>query len=358
MTENKNVDEAANASSASSLADNEKNGQVGLRESESSTGEVVEKSAALLDSALKTEADAEPQRASQPTSSGPSQVAAKRDKPQASATDLPAASPRLVYQASTVRKTILSFVFLLLLPFFASLPAMMVQRIIHQLWPDMLGFTIFAVAFAIVMLLVVFELIHSIRARVVIGESSVQLTLPAARGISMPKFFYRKHDIPYSDIESVETRREIYGGTIAPVMLRGARIVTKSGQKIPLGYVSEANVDPLLPIPEIAAEIARRAGVPVVDHGTVRRQVHKKIRGIRATNDTAPPITEEDIAALNSRHNRLMIGICSALFLFVAVGVMVDISKSDIDVGEHARQLVQTLMTPASQVEQAGTRSR
>src|SRR5690606_20446144 len=117
---------------------------------------------------------------------------------------------------------------------------------------------------------------------------------PAARGIAMPKFFYRTHEIPYSDIEAVETRREIYGGAIAPVMLRGARIVTKSGEKIPLGYVNEANVDPMMPVSEIASEIARRAGLGVVDHGTVRRQVHKKLRGIRATDDAASPITEAD----------------------------------------------------------------
>ena len=81
----------------------------------------------------------------------------------------------------------------------------------------------------------------------------------------MPKLFYKTHTIPYSDIEAVETRRELYGGIIAPVMLRGARIVTKGGQKIPLGYVSEANTDPALPVPEIAAEIARRAGLEVID---------------------------------------------------------------------------------------------
>ncbi|MBX5497256.1 MAG: hypothetical protein IRZ15_18110, partial [Bryobacteraceae bacterium] len=347
MTENKNLEGAAPASSEASPTENKE--RIESRESKGSSGELADSSTPAPSDSLSArtaQPDADPQPAARTPSSEPSPVAPNEVKPQTSPTVLPAASPQRVYQASTVRKTILSFVFLLLLPFFASLPAMMVQRIIHQLWPDMLGFTIFAVAFAIVMLLLLFELIHSIRARVTIGESSVQLTLPAARGISMPKFFYKTHDIPYSDIETVETRREVYGGAIAPVMLRGARIVTKSGQKISLGYVNEANVDPLLPVPEIAAEIARRAGVPVVDHGTVRRQVHKKIRGIRATDDAARPITEEDIAALNRRHNNVMIGICGALFLLVSAGLMVDISRSDIDLGERAHQLVQTLMKP------------
>ena len=260
---------------------------------------------------------------------------------------------RRVYQASAVRKTLMSFVFLILLPFFASLPAMMVQRIMHQLWPDMLGFTIFAAAFTAVMLLVVFELLRAIRARVVIGESAVQLTLPAGRGIVIPKLLYRTHTIPYSDIEAVETRRELYGGVIAPVMLRGARIITKSGKTVPLGYVNEANTDPALPVPEIAAEIARRAGLEVIDRGTVRRQVHKKLRGIRANDSDAAPITEADIEALNRRHNKVMVAICSALFLIVAGGLLVDISKSELDLGEQARQLVQRII-PSSDVQRAG----
>jgi len=261
------------------------------------------------------------------------------------------AAGRRVYQAGTMRKTLLSFVFLLLLPFFASLPAMVYQRLTHQLWTDMLGFAIFAAAFAAVMLLVTFELIQSIRSRVEIGESAVRLTLPAARGVAMPKFFYRKHEIPYSEIDLVETRREVYGGTLAPVMLRGARIVTKTGDKVPLGYVSEANVDPMLPVPEIASEIARRTGTEVMDRGTVRRQVRKKLRGIRANDNAAAPLTEAHIAAINRRHNNLMLAICGALFLLVAGGLLLDISQSDLDLGERAQQLVQQSAKPSPQAK-------
>ncbi len=261
------------------------------------------------------------------------------------------AAGRRVYQAGTMRKTLLSFVFLLLLPFFASLPAMVYQRLTHQLWTDMLGFAIFAAAFAAVMLLVTFELIQSIRSRVEIGESAVRLTLPAARGVAMPKFFYRKHEIPYSEIDLVETRREVYGGTLAPVMLRGARIVTKTGDKVPLGYVSEANVDPMLPVPEIASEIARRTGTEVMDRGTVRRQVRKKLRGIRANDNAAALLTEAHIAALNRRHNNLMLAICGALFLLVAGGLLLDISQSNIDLGERAQQLVQQSAKPSPQAK-------
>lgn len=255
-----------------------------------------------------------------------------------------------VYQAGKMRKTLLSFVFLLLLPFFASLPAMVYQRVTHQLWGDMLGFAIFALGFAFIMLVVVFELMHSIRARVEFDEGAVRLTLPAARGVSMPKLFYRKKEIPYSEIELVETRREVYGGTLAPVMLRGARIVTKTGDKVPLGYVSEANVDPVLPVPEIASEIARRAGTEVMDRGTVRRAVNKKLRGIKAA-EAAAEIAEAEIEALNRRHNNLMLALCSVLFLLVAGGLLLDISRSNLDFGERAQQLVQQTAKPSPQAK-------
>ena len=260
---------------------------------------------------------------------------------------------RRVYEAGTMRKTTLSFVFLLLLPFFASMPAMIYQRVVHQLWADVAGFVIFAGAFALIMLLVVYELLYSIRSRVEIGEGAVRLSLPAARGVAMPKFFYRKNEIPYSDIDYIETRRELYGGMIAPVMLRGARIVTKSGEKIPLGYVNEANVDPALPVPEIASEIAARAGLQVIDRGTVRRQVRNKIRRIRAIDDPAASITEAEIGVLNRRHNNVMIALCGLLFLLVAGGLMVDIVRSNLDLGERAHQLIQEKAKPSPQAKRS-----
>jgi uncharacterized membrane protein len=268
----------------------------------------------------------------------------------------PAVSPpkpaqgRRIYQASAARKTVLSLVFLLLLPFFASLPAMFYQRLSHQLWDNTLGFVIFAGAFAIIMLLVVLELIHSIRSRVEVGDTALRFTLPATRRAGIPKLRYRRGEIPYAEIDAVEMRREIYGSAWAPVLLRGARIVTKSGEKIPLGYVSEANVDPALPIPEIASEVARRAGLEVTDRGNVRREVRKKLRGIQAA-ETDGGITDAEVAALNRRHNNFVLALCAALFLLVAGGLMMDILSMSIDQGERAHQIVQQAVKPSPQAQ-------
>ena len=51
----------------------------------------------------------------------------------------PDGTPREVFKASGARTTILSFVFLLLLPFYVSLPAMMWMRVKNGLWDDAAG---------------------------------------------------------------------------------------------------------------------------------------------------------------------------------------------------------------------------
>ncbi|MGK4455836.1 hypothetical protein, partial [Klebsiella pneumoniae] len=54
----------------------------------------------------------------------------------------PSAPSRSIYAVSGWRKTLICFVFLILLPFFASLPAMMVMRISRGLIVDTLGLAI------------------------------------------------------------------------------------------------------------------------------------------------------------------------------------------------------------------------
>lgn len=244
--------------------------------------------------------------------------------------------PRQVYEASGLRKTILSLVFLLLLPFFVSLPAMLYQRLSHQLWTDTVGFAIFAGAFALVMLLLVYELIHSLRSRVEINDTALKFTLPAAPGIGMPKLRYRKMEIPYSQIDSVEMRREIYGGSMAPILLRGTRVITKEGDKIPLGYISEANVDPTLPLPDIASEVARRCGIEVTDRGNVRREFRKKLRGIQTVAGVDEGIPAMEVENLNRRHHNLVLMLCCGLFMMIAAGILIDVSKSSVQLGERA----------------------
>lgn len=118
------------------------------------------------------------------------------------------APPKIVYEAGGGRKTFFSFAFLILLPFFASLPAMIVSRLTHGLWIDTVGLTVFAVCFALVMFFLLVELMMSLRTRVVLGPNAAKMTLPSGRGPT-PMLRYRTHKLDYDEVQSVETRREV-----------------------------------------------------------------------------------------------------------------------------------------------------
>jgi hypothetical protein len=263
--------------------------------------------------------------------------------PQATAAPLPLPGDdgRTYYGASGGRKTVLSFLFLLLLPFFISLPGMFMMRWNNGLMQDNFGFLVMAFAFTALIVFVLIELMKSLRLRVELGPDSVKMNLPKSSGPT-PKFRYQAYDIPYDQIHAVETRREIYGGSLAPVLLKGARLITKDQQTIALGYVSDANVDPSFPYPEIAKKIADRARLPLIDRGNVRRSVHRKLFGIKsATDDAATIVDEAAIANLNRNHRNVVLALILGMVGMLAVGLVDDLSEE--------RQLVRSETTITEQ---------
>ncbi|MEO1207103.1 MAG: hypothetical protein AAFV45_12305 [Pseudomonadota bacterium] len=230
---------------------------------------------------------------------------------------------RDVFEAGPGRKMALSFVFLLLLPFFVSLFPMLYFRLTLGDGEGLLGLLVVAVGLSLLMLLVLIELMISLRSRVAFGKNAVALRLPRGRGI-FPSLIYNSRTIPYSDISNIEIRREIYGGQWTPVLLKGTRVILKDETAVPLGYVSEANVDPALPFDEIAEKIAARAGVEIDDAGHVRRSAQRKIMGLRATEEERVPISPDEVAELNVRHGRAMFALVGALMVMVGAGIFTD----------------------------------
>jgi len=237
-----------------------------------------------------------------------------------------------VYASGTLRKITFSFVFLLMLPFFVSLGPMLFARISQGHWLGTPGLVLMSTAFALVMGLVVIELVTSIRSRVVLGEKAVRIRLPQSRGL-MGLFSYKTFDLPYEEIAAVEIRREIYGGSLAPVIMKGARVCLKDGRHIRLGYINERNVDPAFPFTEIGERIAARANVPLVDVGDVRRSAFKKTFGLVASPDEQDVLTPADIAAVNQRHGQVIFVLIGVLVLLVGLGI---VSDRNSDIG-HAR---------------------
>jgi hypothetical protein len=171
-------------------------------------------------------------------------------------------SERAVYEAGFGRKFFLSLAFLILLPFFASLPAMLISRLIHGLWFDTIGLIIFSALFTALMALLAVQLYQSLRSRVELGDASVKLTLPQGSGAT-PMLRFVSTELPYDQIDRIETRCVLFGRTFAPVLLRATRIVTKDGRHVRLGNVNE---DTSTLAPRIGARL-RSAPASLVDGG-------------------------------------------------------------------------------------------
>jgi len=234
---------------------------------------------------------------------------------------------RTVYEAGGGRKLVLAMAFLILLPFWASLPAMLVQRLMHGLWFDTIGLMVFALIFTALMALIGVQLYQSLRSRVELGERSVRVSLPQGSGAT-PMLRFVSRDIPYDQIEAVETRCVLFGNALAPVLLRATRLRTKDGSHVRLGNVNEDNVDAALPFPEIGRRIAERAGCQVVDGGTVRRSIERRVMGFigrKTPIEASPPLTEAEMAELKGRHTRAMTYLIAVMAVLVVGGIAVDV---------------------------------
>jgi hypothetical protein len=234
---------------------------------------------------------------------------------------------RTVYEAGFGRKFFLSLAFLVLLPFFASLPAMLVSRLVHGLWFDTIGLILFSGLFTLLMALLAVQLYQSLRSRVELGDSSVKLTLPQGSGAT-PMLHFVDTEIPYDQIDRIETRCVLFGRTWAPVLLRATRIVTRDGRYVRLGNVNEDNVDSALPFPEIGAKLAERAGVGIVDGGLVRRSIQRRVMGFigrKTPLEDSPAVTEAEMAEINGRHARAMRYLMIVMAVLVVGGIAVDV---------------------------------
>ena len=260
--------------------------------------------------------------------------------PQASAESgpPPATTPpeRTYYECGAGRKTFFSLAFIVLLPFYISLPMMLFQRLSKGLWLDTWQLMILAFLFTVLMTLILFELIFSLRSEVEIGDEAVSFTLPAGGGGVTPWLPYESRHIPYEEIEAIETRREIYGGSWAPMMMRTVRIITKTGERIVLGRTNERDDDPKFPFPTIGRQIAARAGVEVIDRGNIMREFHRRMFGL---TDQAASGPEPEIAQLNKQHNSFLMGLIVVLVVLLLLGIAGDIWTETIDSGERGRIL-------------------
>jgi hypothetical protein len=236
-----------------------------------------------------------------------------------------AGQDQTVWAAGGGRKVILSFLFLILLPFYLSLGPMLFQRISRGFVGDSVSLAVFGLLFSVVMALLLARLVQSVRSRVELGPTSVKLALPAYGKGPVPLFRFNDREISYADIEGVDRRCEIYGGSFAPVRLTSTRLTLKGGERLVLGYSDAYDSATVFPMAEIGDAIAARAGKSVIDHGVVHRSVQRRLKGEQTAEEEKVPLTAADVAAINVRHRRNVVATVAGLVLLVAGGIVIDL---------------------------------
>jgi hypothetical protein len=256
---------------------------------------------------------------------------------------------RDVYQVGGGAKTALSLGFLLLLPFFASLPMMLYQRMVKGLWHDTAGLAVMGIGLTIIMGLLLVNLLRALLSKVEIGEKTVRLTLPSHLG-AIPTLFYTTNTVAYDQIAAVEMRREVYGNGLAPVLVRGARLKLKDGGTVLLGHMDEAEADATFPVPTIAHQVARKAGLTVVETGSVYRRASKKVLGIKPSDAELIPIADTEIVRLRAAHKRWMMGLAAVMVALLGLGIVHDVINANVDTGERASTATQVAKQPTKAV--------
>jgi len=234
---------------------------------------------------------------------------------------------RTDYGVSALRQTFFALCLLALTPFAIGLTVMIGRRAGDGLWYDLPALGVLAVGLGAVMTMLMLELLFCVRSRLVLGKMAVRFTLPK-NGAAVPLWSYASHDIPYHTIRGVELRREVFGGKIAPVLLRGLVIKTKDNKEIVAGHTQEGFDDPAFPYAIIGEQIAARAAVPFVDQRTIwlRSRADRALEYISQYDTETYILDPAEAERLNTAHRRIMLGLCSALAAIVLLGLLAELA--------------------------------
>jgi hypothetical protein len=245
------------------------------------------------------------------------------------------APAKTVYKASRGRKTALTFFLLLILPFFIALPFVIGMRVTRGYLVDSLPLILVGTVIAVCLALLLFHVVYSYRTRIELGETALKLNVPDWKGPT-PGLSYIRKDIPYSDIDRIEMRGEVYKELAVPSMMRAASLVLKSGERIHLGYSHETSEDPAIPVTDIAARIAERAGVGMREKESIRvgSQYKAMFRGTPSWDDAADEterhrrVAEDDYRKLVQSNHKLMFHLAFIVLGLALIALLVDLGRS------------------------------
>ncbi len=241
-----------------------------------------------------------------------------------------ATSPeRVRYVTSEWRQGVFALALLIELAFLFGVFHMLLRRMLDGIWIDIPGLLVIALGLSAVAAMLALELLFSVRARVKFGRAAFSFTLPRNGGPA-PLLRYTHADIPYHAIKNVELRSEVFGGKLAPVVLRGLVVRTKDNREYVLGHTRDGFDDPAFPFAQIGHQLAQRAALQMVDQRTVwRRTRRERAMGYISEFDTNSYVMDGvQTAQLNTGHRRLMLGLASAFAALVLLGLLADFSAA------------------------------
>jgi hypothetical protein len=242
-----------------------------------------------------------------------------------------------VYRASGGRRAALTIVALLLTPFFISMIPMVIWRLSRGLIADASYLLVVAIVYGLLLLLLWTIVVYSYRSRIEIGDNAVRLVVPRHHRPA-PSFSYIDKVVPYSEIDRLETRGEILRTLGVPSLLRATTLVTKSGERLHLGYTHEGSDDPALPLKRIADEVARRAGVSVKQKAGIKVDTRTRLierdppvweKSEDLTDDIAK-LEQETYDALVARNHRTMFYVAFLVIGLAFVIFFVELGKSGL----------------------------
>lgn len=228
----------------------------------------------------------------------------------------------MVYKVGFLRQLLQWITFIVLLPFFISMPVMIGMRAFHGRIFDALWLTIVAVLFAITLIFLGLQIQAARRTRIKVNNDEVDIVVPNWRGPT-PFAPFDEAKLPYNKIEAVEQRGEIYRSLGILGLRKVSSVVTSDGDRYVLGYSTEQESDAPIPFATVAETVAQRAGVQLVDRGAVNvgTQIAAAFKG---TPDwDTDPIEEEDVEATRKRAKLIFVGMIVGFFVLVGAGMII-----------------------------------
>ncbi|MDX2307704.1 MAG: hypothetical protein NW216_05650 [Hyphomicrobium sp.] len=198
---------------------------------------------------------------------------------------------------------------------------------------------VLAVICAALALLLANELNDALRTRVVLGSSGVEANVPAQPASAVPLRFLDRA-FAYDDVETIDVRREIHG-TFVPATVAVARVTLRDGTIVPLGVTGDVDSDEAFPVRRIAAAIAERARLPLIDRsGLWHVKIAPRI-GVDPGRWRFDRLTEDAVAAVSSRQRAVAVALSLGVAALTAAAIVQEAS-GDAARRPDGRQAVNT----------------